>query len=163
MNSLQLPFIRAKWALGILLLSGIVLFILIKPVTLLATTTLETAPVTTVEEKTTEEEGWEAYQESVGLPDVTVERASGFVQSKLYDIVEMLQIIVRPLAMIAVVVSLLTALFGAFGDSGLVYKGLIGVVIAGLCYFGVMFAPEILDFIFSWMSEGSDTLFPPQV
>lgn len=92
------------------------------------------------------------------LPSVSVDQAADLVGSKIYDIILFFQVIAKPLCILVGVASAMMSLLGIFGDSGLLYKGITGMVLAALCYFGIMYAPELIAFINGWMSEGTETV-----
>lgn len=123
-----------------------------------ATSNLETAPIETLESKPLSDSQQLEDRVDNMLPSVSIEQASELVEGKMNDVVYLLQRIGKPLAQIAVVVSMLIALFGVFGDASLISKGLIGIVVAGLVLFLISYAPEILNFISGWMAEGSEEI-----
>ena len=92
------------------------------------------------------------------IPSVSVDQAADLVGTKMYDIISFLQVIAKPLCILVGVVCAMISLLGVFGDSGMLYKGITGMVLAALCYFGIMYAPQIIAFINGWMSEGTDTI-----
>ena len=117
---------------------------------------VSTAPIETIEGATMSES--EALSNRVDnmLPSVSIEEATNLVEGKMNDVVYLLQKVAKPLAQIALVASMITMLFGVFGDSSLITRGLLAIVISGLVLFLVSFAPEILDFITGWMAEGTE-------
>lgn len=121
---------------------------------------VSTTPIETIEQMSEEE----ALQNRVDnmVPSVSIEQATELVEGKMNDVVYLLQSIGKPLAQIAVVVSMIIALFGVFGDSSLISRGLIGIVIAGLVLFLISYAPEILDFVSGWMAEGTEDIIGGQ-
>lgn len=92
------------------------------------------------------------------LPSVSIDQAADLVGTKIYDIILFFQVIAKPLCILVGVASAMMSLLGIFGDSGLLYKGITGMVLAALCYFGIMYAPELIAFINGWMSEGTETV-----
>lgn len=92
------------------------------------------------------------------VPSVSVDKAADFVGGKMYDIIAFLQVIAKPLCIMVGAISVMLALLGVFGDSGMLYKGITGIIIAALCYFGIMYAPELIAFINGWMAEGSEAV-----
>lgn len=92
------------------------------------------------------------------IPSVSVDQAADFVSGKVYDIIMFFQVIAKPLCILVGVVSAVISLLGIFGDSGMLYKGITGLVLAAVCYFGIMYAPELIAFINGWMSEGTETV-----
>lgn len=92
------------------------------------------------------------------IPSVSVDQAADFLSGKMYDIIMFFQVIAKPLCILVGVASAMISLLGIFGDSGMLYKGITGMVLAAICYFGIMYAPELIAFINGWMSEGTETL-----
>jgi hypothetical protein len=88
-----------------------------------------------------------------GLPSVTADQASSFFEKKGFDIVGILQTMVQPFAVIIFIGCSLMTLVGAFGNSQLVGKGLVGMMIACIMYAVVLYAPELLDFFMGWVRE----------
>ncbi|AMN30969.1 hypothetical protein BFS06_12215 [Clostridium perfringens] len=87
------------------------------------------------------------------LPNVGLEKASGWASKKGNDIVSFLQTAVRPLAIAIFIGCAILSLFGAFGGSGVLSKGLWGMGIAVFMYTAVTFAPNLLDFFSTWLSS----------
>lgn len=143
--------------IGFLVAIGLAFAQGVNPQTAYATSNeVSTTPIETIEQMTEEE----ALQNRVDnmVPSVSIEQATEVVESKMNDVVYLLQRIGKPLAQIAVIVSMIVALFGVFGDSSLLSRGLVGIVIAGLVLFLISYAPEILDFVSSWMAEGTEDI-----
>lgn len=90
---------------------------------------------------------------NAGLPSVTADQASSWFEKKGFDIVGLLQTIVQPFAVIIFIGCALMALVGAFGNSQLVGRGLIGMMLACIIYAVVLYAPELLDFFMAWVRE----------
>lgn len=95
------------------------------------------------------------------LPSVSIEQATGILMTKGYDVVYMLQKIIKPVAAAAMIILFFMTIFGAIGDSSLLWKGLIGIAIVALCYFIIQNAPELLEFLNGWMAEGTEEIFNP--
>lgn len=122
--------------------------------------TLETKPISGVT-NTSSTNGFLTDDSGINqpnIPSVSVDQAADLVGSKIYDIILFFQVIAKPLCILVGVASAMMSLLGIFGDSGLLYKGITGMVLAALCYFGIMYAPELIAFINGWMSEGTETV-----
>ena len=86
-----------------------------------------------------------------GLPNVQIEQAKKWVEKKGYQLVDLLQTLVQPFAIVIFIFCGLLALLGAFGSSSLVFKGIVGMTIAVIVYAIVLAAPELLDFGVAWL------------
>lgn len=85
-----------------------------------------------------------------GIPITTTEQLTSRVEKKGFEIVNFLQTIVKPLAIIAFIICGFFALIGAWGNSQLVSKGVFGMFFAIVMYVVVIFAPDILQFALQW-------------
>lgn len=121
-----------------------------------ATNNIATKPIETIENSNISEKEQLENRVDNMLPSVSIEQATEVVENKMNDVVYFMQKIGKPLAQIAVVASMLIALFGVFGDSSLMIRGLFGILIAGFVLFLISYAPEILNFVSSWMAEGTE-------
>lgn len=90
---------------------------------------------------------------NAGIPSVTADQASSWFEKKGFDIVGLLQTIIQPFAVIVFIGSAFMALIGAFGNSQLVGRGLVGMMLACIMYAVVLYAPELLDFFMAWVRE----------
>lgn len=86
-----------------------------------------------------------------GLPNVQIDQAKSWIERKGYQVVDVLQTFVQPFAIVVFIGCAMMSLLGAFGSSGLVVKGVIGMVIAVIMYAVVLAAPELLDFAIAWL------------
>lgn len=100
----------------------------------------------------------DTFYQTGELPSVQIEDAANFVSGKLGDLIIGLQIIIKPFCVLMAAVCIGMSVFGIFGDSGLLSRGLIGLFLTAICYFGVMHAPELVGFINNWMSQGTEFL-----
>lgn len=98
------------------------------------------------------------FYETGELPSVQVEEAANFISGKLGDLIQGLQLIIKPFCVLMAALCIGMSVFGIFGDSALLSRGLFGLFLTAICYFGVMYAPEIVEFIHSWMAEGTEFL-----
>ena len=90
---------------------------------------------------------------SGGLPSVQMSEFEMWVEKKMFEIVELLQTFAQPFAIVIFIGSALMSLVGAFGNSSLVGKGLIGMILAIIMYAVVLSAPELLDRANTWLYE----------
>ena len=88
-----------------------------------------------------------------GIKKVTLDQASAWAERKGYDIIGFLQTIVQPISIIMFILGALVTLMGSFGNSQLVGRGIFSMVIAIVIYSTVLFAPEIVDFVFNWVKS----------
>lgn len=98
------------------------------------------------------------FYETGELPSVPIEDAANFVGGKLGDLIIGLQLIVKPFCVLMAALCIGMSVFGIFGDSALLTRGLLGLFLTAICYFGVMHAPELVGFINNWMSQGTEFL-----
>jgi hypothetical protein len=83
--------------------------------------------------------------------DVTIEEVEGYVEEKGNRFISFLQYAAEPVLIIAFILSALIASFGAIGDGNLITKGLMGMIISGVSYSAILFAPELLSAISSFL------------
>lgn len=88
---------------------------------------------------------------AVGLPPVTMNEMTDLVEQKTYDVVHLLQVFVKPFAVICFIGCGILSLIGALGKKGYVGKGLLGMFISGMMYTAVLYAPEIVQFFSTWL------------
>lgn len=86
-----------------------------------------------------------------GIPNVTMDEVSDWVDRKGFEIVGLLQRFVQPFAIIIFIGCAILALIGAFGNGKLVSSGILGMVIALVLYSVVVFAPELMDTFLNWV------------
>lgn len=86
-----------------------------------------------------------------GVPVVTIDDATSWVERKGFEIVKFLQTVVQPFAIIIFIGCAFLALIGAFGNSSLIGRGVSGMLIAVIMYAVVLFSPEILGSIINWL------------
>lgn len=103
---------------------------------------------------------WENIQNG-GIPEVSVDKASDYVQSKGYDIVRFLQKVIQPLAVVIFIVCAILTLIGALGNSQLTGKGIWGMIIAAIMYIAIIYSPEILSFIVNWAGSTNNAVTVP--
>lgn len=85
-----------------------------------------------------------------GLPTTSVEDAESKIEQKAWNIISLCQTVGKPICIIGFIVSAIVALFGAIGRKGPM-PGLIGCLIAGVMYVAINYAPEIVNFIQSFI------------
>lgn len=88
-----------------------------------------------------------------GLPDFTIDDASNWAERKGFEVVGFLQKFIQPFAIVIFIGSGIIALVGAFGNSRLVSRGFVGMLIALVIYAVVLYAPEIMDAFLNWVSS----------
>ena len=87
------------------------------------------------------------------LDKVTLSQAQNKIEEKGFDIIHLLQIIAKPFAIVMFIASAFVSFFAFFGHGGLLSKGLLGMLIAGVMYTAIMYAPQLIDFINTWLSK----------
>lgn len=90
---------------------------------------------------------------SVQTEDVTIQEAEKWAERKGFELVHLLQKVVQPFAIIIFIISAFMAMAGGFGNSQLVGRGLWGMTIAVIMYAVVLYAPEIMDSVLSWLTS----------
>ncbi len=86
-----------------------------------------------------------------GADSATIEDVEGYIDNKGGEIIYLLQYVGQPILIIAFILFVFLAVFGAFGNPVLISKGILGMIISGVCYFLVLYAPDIVVFISSWV------------
>lgn len=138
------------------LLIGLLLSILIVPLfTLTSFATVDTSkvdPITgAINETQTNTNTNTSIDDAVGLPPVTMDEMTDLVERKTYDVVNLLQVFVKPFAVICFIGCAIMTLIGSFGHGGYVGKGLLGMFIAGMIYTAVLYAPQLVQFFSTWL------------
>lgn len=137
-----------------ILFIGLLLSLLITPLfTLTSFATVDTSKVDPITGAITEENTNTNTDrdEAIGLPPVTMDDMTDLVERKTYDVVNLLQVFVKPFAVICFIGCAIMTLIGAFGHGGYVGKGLIGMFTAGMIYTAVLYAPQIVQFFSTWL------------
>ncbi|WPQ59610.1 hypothetical protein [Paenibacillus polymyxa] len=89
----------------------------------------------------------------VRLPNVQIDQAEKWVERKGYDVVGVLQTFVQPFAIAIFIVGAILTAVGSLGNSNLIGKGIIAMVIAIVMYAIVLSAPELMDFMNAWLKS----------
>lgn len=141
-----------------LLLIGLLLSVLIIPLfTLTSFATVDTSKVDPITgainetQTTTNTSTSPSRDEAVGLPPVSMDEMTDLVERKTYDVVNLLQVFVKPFAVICFIGCAIMTLIGAFGHGGYVGKGLLGMFTAGMIYTAVLYAPQLVQFFSTWL------------
>lgn len=90
---------------------------------------------------------------TASLPSVTIDDAESWIERKGFELIGLLQKFVQPFAIIIFILSAFVSLAGAFGNSQLIGRGILGMFIAVIMYAVVLYAPEILDGILGWLES----------
>ena len=88
-----------------------------------------------------------------GLPVVTIDDASNWMERKGFEVIGFLQKFIQPFAIIVFIFSGIMVLLGSFGNSKSVSQGLWGMFIALIMYVTVLYAPEIMDVFLGWVQS----------
>lgn len=83
---------------------------------------------------------------------VTIGEAEKWAERKGFELVHFLQKVVQPFSIIMFILSAMISLFGSFGNSQLVGRGIWGMLIAVIMYAVVLYAPEIMDSVLGWLA-----------
>lgn len=86
-----------------------------------------------------------------GIPEVSTEDVSNWVDKKGFEIVGVLQRFVQPFAIIVMIGCAFMVMIGVFGNSKLMTNGFIGMGIAMTIYVVVLYTPEIMDWFLAWV------------
>ena len=87
-----------------------------------------------------------------GLPQASIEEVETKIESKMFSIVGLLQKIGKPFFIICFIISTIVMFIGLFARTG-VWKGFIGMILSGILYACVMYAPEIVEWIQVWFAS----------
>ncbi|MFF2531595.1 hypothetical protein ACFVS2_22045 [Brevibacillus sp. NPDC058079] len=90
---------------------------------------------------------------NVQLPNVQIQQAEKWVERKGFEVVGLLQKFVQPFAIAIFIICAMLSLVGSFGNSNLVGKGIVGMIISVLMYAIVLSAPEFIDYINAWLKS----------
>lgn len=86
-----------------------------------------------------------------GLPEVTIDDATNWIERKGFEIITLMQKFMQPFAIVIFIGSAIMALVGVFGKGKTVSKGLVGMFLALIIYAVGLYAPEIMDIFLSWV------------
>lgn len=82
----------------------------------------------------------------------SLDKAEGYVEDKLFDVVEFFQSFIKPLTYVTFILSTIMVLFGVVTDSKSKFKGFLGMAFSIFVYVSVVFAPQIVEYFSSWLS-----------
>lgn len=88
-----------------------------------------------------------------GIKEVTLAEASSKFERKLYDVVDFLQTIVQPFAIVIFILGGLMVMVGHMGNHSFAGKGYIVMFFSGVMYVAILFSPEILNFVLVWWAS----------
>ena len=84
------------------------------------------------------------------IPHVTTDDIVGRLENKGNDIVNILQTIGRYVCIAAFIICCLLTLIGVMGNPRLLWGGVIGLVLSGVAYAGIVCGRDIVNWIASW-------------
>ena len=87
------------------------------------------------------------------LPEVTTDQILEWGNRKGYEIIHLLQVIVQPISIIFFILGALLMLVGSIGRGDLGGKGFYTMLIAGITYALVLYAPVILQVFAGWLTN----------
>ena len=88
-----------------------------------------------------------------GIPSVSVEDVTERLNNKGNDIVNILQTVGRWICIGAFVISVVMMVAGCVGNKKWIMQGLIGLIISGVAYAGIVCGRQIVMFIASWAAS----------
>ena len=91
-----------------------------------------------------------AYNPDGELPTATIDEASNWAQEKGYDIVKFLQKVIQPITIVTFIVGVIMCIFSFIIKNG-VKLGLTVIIFSIIGYTAVLFANEIVQFLFAWL------------
>lgn len=91
--------------------------------------------------------------EIFGIEPVSTEDLSDRLNEKGNDVVDIVTVIGKWVCIIMIAFGFLCILIGAFGNQKLLVRGLIAVVLCGVCYAGIVCGRDIVEFIASWAAS----------
>ena len=112
--------------------------------------TSRVAQIELIDEETTNTN--ESNEEAL-LPSVTMDDAMNHLEEKVFDVVKLLQVIGKPFCIVAFIICAILTLLGTFGKSGYVMKGLVGMLICAIAYTCILFSPQIVNFLSTWLAS----------
>lgn len=87
------------------------------------------------------------------MPNTPIEVVQDRITKKGNEVVDLIQRIAKPISEAVFCISAFVSVFGIFGRSGAVMKGLIGMALSVVVYTSILFAPEILQWGSMWLSH----------
>lgn len=91
--------------------------------------------------------------ELFGVEKVSTEEVADKLNEKGNDIINLMQVVGRYVCYGAFIVGLVMMLAGCVGNKKMIVQGLIAVIIAGVCYAGIVCGRDIVTFIASWAAS----------
>ncbi len=85
-----------------------------------------------------------------GIPNVSVEDMGSYIENKGNDVVHVLQIIGKYVCIAAFIICCFLALIGLIGNKRMFTGALIGLIISGVAYAGIVCGPTIVKWIANW-------------
>lgn len=133
------------------LLLGVLVLPLCYINTINAGATSRVAPIELIDEETTNTS--ESTTQEELLPSVSMDEAINHIEGKVFDVVKLLQVIGKPFCIVAFIICAILTLLGTFGQSGYVMKGLVGMLICAIAYTCILFSPQIVNFLSTWLAS----------
>jgi len=85
-----------------------------------------------------------------GIEPVSTEELANRLNNKGNDVINILQTVGRWICIGAFVISVIMMVAGCIGNKKMIVQGLIGLIISGVAYAGIVCGREIVMFIASW-------------
>ena len=89
----------------------------------------------------------------MNIPSVSAEDVANRLNNKGNDVVNILQTVGRWVCIGAFVISVIIMVAGCIGNKKMIVQGLIGLIISGVAYAGIVCGREIVMFIASWAAS----------
>lgn len=87
------------------------------------------------------------------IPSVSAEDVANRLNNKGNDVVNILQTVGRWICIGAFVISVIMMVAGCIGNKKMIVQGLIGLIISGVAYAGIVCGREIVMFIAAWAAS----------
>lgn len=120
-----------------------------------ATGSVSTNSIQTIDNSTKNNTNEEVTFDNLGkdiLPEADIGVVNKWTNEKGNDIIGVFQNGSRPIAIILFILCGFMTMFGVMTKNGMAGKGIIGMGIVVICYTGILFAPEIIAFLSSWLA-----------
>lgn len=88
-----------------------------------------------------------------GVEDVSVDDVADKLNAKGNDVVNIIQVVGRWVCIGCAILGIVLCVAGAIGNSRLIFKGFIALIIGAVGYAGVTCGREIVQFIASWAAS----------
>ena len=84
------------------------------------------------------------------IPNISTEDIVGRLENKGNDVIRLMQTIGRYVCIVAFIICCIMTLVGIIANPKLLWAGVIGLIISGLAYAGIVCGRDIVNWIASW-------------